>query len=55
MTVSWGSTGRCNLSLPEELPADGLASTLNLLCQPIKADSPPASAVLPDVLEKKAS
>ena len=55
MTVSWGSTERCSLSLPEVLPADGLASTLNLLCQPIKADSTPASAVLPDVLEKKAS
>lgn len=55
MTVSWGSTERCSLSLPEVLPVDGLASTLNLLCQPIKADSTPASAVLPDVLEKKAS
>jgi len=55
MTVSWGSAERCSLSLPKELPADGLASTLNLQCQPIKADSTPASAVLPDVLEKKAS
>ena len=55
MTVSWGGSERCSLTLPEVLPVDGLASTLNLQCQPIKAGSTPASAALPDVLEKEAS
>lgn len=32
MTVSWGSSGQCTLVLPDELPADGLATALRLSC-----------------------
>ena len=41
MIVSWGGTARCTLQMPEVLPADGLASTLNLSCQIIAPASAP--------------
>ncbi|WP_240892121.1 outer membrane usher protein [Pseudomonas sp. TMW22091] len=32
MNVSWGGQQRCTLTLPTQLPADGLATALNLPC-----------------------
>ncbi|NNB31783.1 outer membrane usher protein [Pseudomonas fragi] len=34
MVVSWGGAERCTLLMPASLPADGLASALDLPCQP---------------------
>ena len=35
MIVSWGSIERCTLTLPENLPVDGLESVLSLPCEPM--------------------
>ena len=58
MTVSWGGSERCTIALPVVLPADGLTSTLNLLCKKVSANnalSAPASLHLPTDMEKKSS
>ena len=39
MVVSWGGVERCTLAMPANLPADGLATTLNLPCQMLTPDS----------------
>ena len=49
MTVSWGGTERCTLMLPASVPADGLVSALNLLCEGASAnDKSPALTPLTD-------
>ena len=58
MTVSWGGSERCDIRLPAALPADGLTSTLDLLCHAVSTDnaqSAPASTHMPDDMEKKSS
>ena len=45
MVVSWGGVERCTLVMPVNLPADGLATTLDLRCQMLMPDNAaPASA-----------
>ena len=45
MVVSWGGVERCTLVMPANLPADGLATTLDLPCQMVMPDNAtPASA-----------
>ena len=52
MVVSWGGSERCTFVLPENLPADGLASTLSLVCQRVPADkNMPASASLTEIID----
>ena len=49
MIVSWGGTERCTLMLPASVPADGLVSALNLLCEGASAnDKSPALTPLTD-------
>lgn len=38
MVVSWGGTERCILTLPADLPADGLTYSLQLRCQLVATD-----------------
>ena len=46
MVVSWGGVERCTLVIPANLPADGLASTLDLACQMLTPDTAaPVSAL----------
>lgn len=52
MTVSWGGAERCGITLPEEVPDDGLTTTLDLTCQ----NTLPAPATLsatPDTAMEK--
>ena len=52
MVVSWGGSERCTFVLPENLPVDGLASTLSLACQRVPADkNMPASASLTEIID----
>ena len=52
MVVSWGGSERCAFVLPENLPVDGLSSTLSLSCQMVSADkSVPASASLTGIID----
>ena len=52
MVVSWGGSERCTFVLPENLPADGLASTLSLVCQRVPADkNMPASASMTEIID----
>ena len=45
MIVSWGGMERCTLVMPASLPADGLATALDLPCQGVIPDNAsPASA-----------
>lgn len=58
MIVSWGGSERCAIQLPAVLPTDGLASSLDLLCQMIPEGSAlpvSASLNLPNDMEKKSS
>ncbi|MFT0475717.1 outer membrane usher protein [Pseudomonas antarctica] len=40
MTVSWGGSERCVLTLPVTLPADGLTNALQLGCRMVATDQP---------------
>ncbi|MGR3885451.1 outer membrane usher protein [Pseudomonas sp. 1152_12] len=40
MTVSWGGSERCVLTLPITLPADGLTNALQLGCRMVATDQP---------------
>lgn len=54
MIVSWGGAERCTFVLPEDLPVDGLASTLSLSCQGVAADKTmPASASLGRIVDNE--
>lgn len=54
MIVSWGGAERCTFVMPEDLPVDGLASTLSLSCQGVAADKTmPASASLGRIVDSE--
>lgn len=58
MIVSWGEDEQCTLTLPADLPTDGLSSMLNLLCQTSTAKNAlpePTTVGTPDKTEKKNS
>lgn len=55
MTVSWGGSERCRITLPEQLPEDGLAATLNLVCQNTLPAPATLSATPDNAMESKSS
>lgn len=55
MTVSWGGAERCRITLPPDVPDDGLTTTLDLLCQNT-LPAPATLSVTPDnAMEKTPS